>query len=410
MQKENITISAECQEGIKANVVATNMQLKSTNAFTTTYSANLKQDKNSGRTILHQSQLEPIVSGSLPTSYKKTKMSDGSPQQPQNSTIQDTTKGLRVRRWTWTFFQPTNFKESLMHLVDTINENVLTMGVTYIIAGIEQCPTTQKWHLQGYLETERKQTLKGVKSMNYIGDRAHWEPANKSSEINEKYCSKDGDVVIKWGSPMEQGKRTDLDAIRTSIQNGAGLMEIAEQDFQSFLRYQRSFANYITLCQNSTGYVKPKVIVRWGSTGTGKTRHVYDNHAIDDIWTWPGGLWYDGYHHHKIALIDDVAKGQIPPFRFLLRLLDRYAIQVPVKGGFVAWRPDVIYITSNCAPHEWFDNEDIAPLMRRIDQIWRINKLGEEELTYGSVFETQNGQQPSGDDHLDDLPDETHVD
>lgn len=58
----------------------------------------------------------------------------------------------------------------------------------------------------------------------------------------------------------------------------------------------------------------------------------------------------------------------------LLQILDRYPIDVPIKGGFTAWRPKRIYITSAFHPREVYKHvpeENIQQLLRRIDKVIR---------------------------------------
>lgn len=111
------------------------------------------------------------------------------------------------------------------------------------------------------------------------------------------------------------------------------------------------------------------VIVYWGPTGAGKTRAVYDNlPSPESIYVHPGGPWFDGYDSQPIVLFDDFGGSEFK-LTYLLKLLDRYPMRVPVKGGFVSWCPQEIYITSNHAPVSWFPNakeEHVRALMRRI--------------------------------------------
>lgn len=62
--------------------------------------------------------------------------------------------------------------------------------------------------------------------------------------------------------------------------------------------------------------------------------------------------------------------------------MDRYRLQVPIKGGFVAWVPEYIIITCPYEPRKYFEykndmgvsveREDIGQLMRRIDQVMHV--------------------------------------
>jgi len=77
------------------------------------------------------------------------------------------------------------------------------------------------------------------------------------------------------------------------------------------------------------------------------------------------GAWFDGYVGQDDVIFEEF-RGDIK-FGQLLMLLDRYKMQVPVKGGFVNWCPKRIFITSPKPPQEWYMNiEDKRQLYRRI--------------------------------------------
>jgi len=88
--------------------------------------------------------------------------------------------------------------------------------------------------------------------------------------------------------------------------------------------------------------------------------------------------WFDGYEGQRTVILDDFRKNNMS-FSLLLRLLDRYCITVPVKGGYTCWNPLTIIITCTNAPHAEFvrhndDNtttlyENIGQLDRRITQV-----------------------------------------
>ncbi len=134
---------------------------------------------------------------------------------------------------------------------------------------------------------------------------------------------------------------------------------------------------------------KPSVTVLLGSTGCGKTRYVYDAETAEDLYVVPmqhsQSFWLDGYAQHPAILIDEFIGNM--PLRRLLKLLDRYVQRVQYKGGFVAWSPDRIYITSNFAIKDWYPeilyyadgtikrdrSESIRALERRIDRVLSWN-------------------------------------
>lgn len=111
------------------------------------------------------------------------------------------------------------------------------------------------------------------------------------------------------------------------------------------------------------------VIVYYGRTGAGKTRAVYDNLPNpESIYVHPGGSWFDGYDGQPIVLFDDFGGSEFK-LQYFLKLLDRYPMQVPIKGGFVNFCPHEIYITSNLNPNDWYRNanaEHVRAMFRRI--------------------------------------------
>lgn len=86
----------------------------------------------------------------------------------------------------------------------------------------------------------------------------------------------------------------------------------------------------------------------WGRPGTGKSRYVWDMWG-DDLYSLfsQKPLWFDGYRGEKVLLIEEFEYDGISR-EMLLKLLDIYPLQVPVKGGSVWAQWTKIYITGNC--------------------------------------------------------------
>ena len=61
--------------------------------------------------------------------------------------------------------------------------------------------------------------------------------------------------------------------------------------------------------------------------------------------------WFDGYDGHDTAIFDDF-RASVNRFAYILRVLDRYPMDVPVKGGFVNWNPKYIVFTCPRPPSE----------------------------------------------------------
>lgn len=204
---------------------------------------------------------------------------------------------------------------------------------------------------------------------------AHIEARRGSAAEASDYCRKDGDFE-EYGtiSNPAQGRRVDLEALHTDLQEKKSLAQISDDHFGSFLRYERSIRSYINMRVPDRQY-PPTVVVYWGATGLGKTRAIYDNlPSLDNLFLYPGSGWFDGYVDQPIALFDDFSGSEFK-INYLLKLLDRYPIKVPVKGSFVHWQPREIYLTSNLDPRNWYSGahpEHVEALFRRFSFIFKF--------------------------------------
>lgn len=189
-------------------------------------------------------------------------------------------------------------------------------------------------------------------------------------EAARNYCMKDGDYFLH-DEHVGHGKRTDLVELVEFIKAGNNLQDTAKAFGAEYVRYHNGIEKLICIYQYNTAPRSDKPIVSWyfGTTGSGKTRGVFESEP--DLWIAYGGLnFFNGYNNQTAVLFDDF-RGSFAKFRELLQLLDRYPITVSVKGSTRTWNPSRIYITSNQHPVECYDKEveDLAQLVRRIDNI-----------------------------------------
>lgn len=231
-------------------------------------------------------------------------------------------------------------------------------------------------HIQGYLELSARTRFGTLKrSLTAIGlGRIHVERRAGTAQQASDYCHKEDLLPPFFFGQMSvsrAGNRSDLEALREDLKN-APLRQIAEEHFSSFLRYQRGINAFRTLFA-PTRMWETEVQVLWGATGTGKTRRVYDT-CGQDLYTHPGGPWFDGYDGQSEVLFDEFS-GSYFALPYLLKLLDRYPLQVPIKGGFVSFVPRRIWITSNYAPEDWYSSareEHVIALLRRLTEVTHL--------------------------------------
>lgn len=170
------------------------------------------------------------------------------------------------------------------------------------------------------------------------------------------------------------------------------LADVADSHQGTYMRYYRAVDQVRRLKVLDPPTMRPelRVSLYFGAPGTGKTARAYKEDP--NLFAVPLGsqTWYDGYVGQNTILLDDF-NGQIR-LDDLLRLLDIYPIQVPIKGGF-AWLHAVRFIiTSNYQPRDWYRyagrEASFQALLRRIHEtiefteqyVWSIS---EEEPTAG---------------------------
>lgn len=241
------------------------------------------------------------------------------------------------------------------------------VAVVYLVYGKEtgECGTP---HLQGYIAFAKRTTLAAAKRA--VSSRAHLESARGSPAQAAEYCKKDGDYCEFGRLPAGSGRRGSLSELSERIRAGASAEAIEEEFPSEFYRYRSAILASIRQ-RVPPRSSPPNVIILWGRTGTGKSRSVFDFHAVDSVYKHDGGCWFDGYQDQKVALFDDYTGSEFK-LAYVLKLLDRYPMRVPVKGGFVQWRPEVIYFTSNKDPVTWYAGaleEHQAAFFRRVNEI-----------------------------------------
>lgn len=267
------------------------------------------------------------------------------------------------KHWCFTI---NNYEEERIARITALEENE---DVVYCVCGKEVGEQGTK-HLQGYISFKKRKALGAVKE--FIGE-AHLEPTKGNPKQASTYCKKEGDYVEFGKLPGGRGCRTDLAKVAEEIKKGATIRAIAEEYPGAILRYGGGVLRLKQHYRPNRDRV-PEIHVFWGPTGSGKTKRVWEFAKREELWVHPGDRWFDGYDGHSIVLFDDFDGGWFK-LSYLLKLLDRYIFQVPVKGGYVWWCPSHIYITSNLKPQDWYPQaheEHRQALMRRLNEFGSV--------------------------------------
>jgi len=274
---------------------------------------------------------------------------------------------------TWDY---TAFYEDMDKMVEWLQE----LECTKHVGSHEICPETKRPHIQGQITFRRAYSWAAIKKI--------FCPIHITKTIcpqDANYCRKFDSTRVINVDNRKQGKRQDIIDAKTLVKTTNSMAQIVEQTTS----YQA-----VRMCELWLKYkepsrpidFEPEVHWRWGKTGVGKTRYVYEKHDQDEIFRPLSYKWWDGYDGHKIVLLDEL-RGDWCKFGQLLTLLDRYPYRVETKGGSRQIQATTWYITSSKHPKDLYNpyhfdaEERVDQLLRRITTITEITELCCEEDT-----------------------------
>lgn len=241
-------------------------------------------------------------------------------------------------------------------------------------------------HYQGYAEFSRAIRWSFMRRL--VGQPVHCERRRGTAEEAVAYCQKDDtrvDGPFEWGTRKDPrpGTRNDLLGFVSAVREGKSFIELLDV-YPDVLAKHPHFRDRIRQALRPPP-TERSVVLYYGPPGTGKTKAVYDE--FPDVYSSPlmgRGFWLDGYDGDPVALLDDFSGARSHISRpELLRLLDRYPVKVPYKGGFVQWTPKTIIATTNYHPSEWYDWKDSTQwtaLSRRFTGVFLFKDSGKTEL------------------------------
>lgn len=251
--------------------------------------------------------------------------------------------------------------------------SALSDKVAYAVGQLEMGEKTGHMHLQFYVQLNRSQRLNWLKA--HISDKAHWEVSRGNAAQARAYCMKEETRVAgPWevGQWATQGQTRGLSQAVEIMRGGATLQTVAQELPEVFIRHWRGLREWqreITAKPpRDLGGDGPEVWVYWGPSGTGKSRKARD--------TWPGAYWklnsskwWDGYTGQDTVIFDDF-KGSSMSLHDFQRVVDRYPMDVEIKGGTIPLSAGRYVFTSNKHPADWYSTEadPEGTVMRRINE------------------------------------------
>lgn len=220
---------------------------------------------------------------------------------------------------------------------------------------------------------------KKLKAVAKLFGNAHSEPMRGSKAeaidyINKvgKYEEKGEIIFRKFGNAEKvkdrSGKRSDIDAIKSEIECG----NITAENIDEYIYANAENETHARLIESTfMRHIKAKggkereeveVIYVEGESGSGKTRGAYQRYPkafkvnMDNKCAFP----FDGYKGQETIILDELRPGFFKP-AYLFQVLDRYPLNVNVKGSRCPALWTRVIITTSFPLDKWFtsaeDNE-----------------------------------------------------
>lgn len=272
------------------------------------------------------------------------------------------------RRWCFTL---NNYSEEEVSSLSSLQGDKLT----YLLFSKEVAPTTGTPHLQGYLETKKKITLKGLSQ---LIPRASLSVAKGTAKQNYEYITKSSPVSLELGETIDKKwaearqKGADLEAEKWKEINEwlkTGKAAQVEAKYPKEWSVYKLDRRALYPAPETTSY---RHYWLWGPPGTGKTEAAFVYAASKGWRLYRKGAhrWWDGYEDQEVVLMDDLDRDNNSLLRELKMMGDHRKFSCEFKGGLKEIRPQVIFVTSNSHPREVFPGAstlDLEALYRRYE-------------------------------------------
>lgn len=274
-------------------------------------------------------------------------------------------------------------------------------ALRYLVFQPEVCPDTGRTHLQLFIQFTR--AVRGSHVHSFVcpspefadNCRTFHLEVSRDAESARNYCRKEetrlqGAEAYETGEFATQGKRTDISQVCELVQSGATIREAFELHPSTMVRHYKGIIAYRNITARNRERA-PEVRIYWGDTGTGKSRRAFfearhhrgtAGHCSPYFASLPAERargasgWWDDYEPGEPVVINEY-QGQWDLSTFK-QLLDRYPMRVAVKGSFVPFNSDLIILTSNKNPEDWYpeaSQADRDALRRRYSVVEHFSTL-----------------------------------
>jgi len=285
----------------------------------------------------------------LPSHKRRRNETPNTEVSPQRSGSRE-----RSRGWCFTLNNPIASGESFSDFLRSAE------GIRAFVFQLEKGASGTR-HFQGYLQYASQVGFNRVKT---LLQGAHIEKAQGTAEQNLQYCTKiEGRLEGPWtfGDFKSKGLPGNVTLAAEKLKNGASYQDIANEFPDVALRYASAISKFKRVCPPPPLERALQVFLFIGPTGTGKTHDAVrkdfnpEGDPNLDVYLKNPDEWFDGYMGQEVAVLDDFA-GRMSRISLMtvLRMLDIYRMQVPVKGSYEWWTPHKIVVTTNIHPWNWY--------------------------------------------------------
>jgi hypothetical protein len=187
-----------------------------------------------------------------------------------------------VHGWT-----PQAVTNAALKALEAVNEAAISEHLVYLVAQAELCPTSERLHVQGYLELKERWTFHRVQEKVfkvYMPTHVHCSAARGTSAQYREYCTKVesrvagtepvdvGDLVGDSGVTHQPGKA--LDRVFVDIRAGATMGDlIAKYGFSMWVNHNKSLEKAMMIWGKKRK-AHPRVVLLIGPSGSGKSWYV----------------------------------------------------------------------------------------------------------------------------------------
>lgn len=236
--------------------------------------------------------------------------------------------------------------------------------MSYLIYQKEKCPTTGKEHFQCFLCMKARSRLSTMKKLSGW-DGSHFERMKGTVQQSIDYCSKEESRIAPAREFGTRPTAQEVGGVQSAIS------ELKEKSVKRVLEDNPTLWRSVRSLQEVKRVMTPKRnfmtfgLFLTGKTGTGKSRiaSTLCSFFNDSAWTSDSTLkWWDPYQGEEVVVCDDVVT---IPVQTALRAVDRYPLEVPIKGSFSTFRAQLVVFTSNYTMNQVFCPGPQEPALRR---------------------------------------------